>query len=447
MYEHCEERVCNIEDPAEAVTVRLRLMQRAQKNIRMAVFEFHDDATGRLIMAALAEAACRGVKVELIVDGFSSSYGLFRSQAFQALSRHGLVEIRVYNPIGFGCAHPNCRMHDKYLIIDDSDLLLGGRNIGNAFMGHPRGRIKRDRDLLVHETFPGQGQAYRELSAYFTSVWESPYVRKWKAGAVPYSSEQQEMEHLREIYETGCREYGTADEGRLYAVDSISLAVNPINASRKTPVLFETILKDMAVCTGQGTAKPMADDTGQAEAKDVTRAAARASLSDVIIQTPYIIMDQEMRDEYQRLLPDVSGITVITNAPERGSNYFGSADLMRRREEILARGVRLCEYSHRDAVLHGKMFLIGDSISYIGSFNLDSRSCRLDMEADFRVVGREFHDHMAEVAEELQESCRISGKCLPTTFGTKYWKQPMSRAKQVGYTVLNALDRPFRRLM
>lgn len=45
---------------------------RAQREVWMATYIFHDDEASRCVAQSLADAAARGVHVQLVVDGFGS---------------------------------------------------------------------------------------------------------------------------------------------------------------------------------------------------------------------------------------------------------------------------------------------------------------------------------------------------------------------------------------
>ena len=88
------------------------------------------------ILKLFDQAAERGVKVNLLLDGMNEFLYLERSELFKALCTHENVEVRVYNPIdAFHILKGNYRMHDKYLITDDTMYLLGGRNSNDIFLG------------------------------------------------------------------------------------------------------------------------------------------------------------------------------------------------------------------------------------------------------------------------------------------------------------------------
>lgn len=142
-----EERAAVIEENADALLQRIRLIYNAQEEIVLSTFAFHSDESGKIVIGALSDAAERGVKVRILADGFESWTSMEGKPYFYALSSHDNVEIKIYNK-----ANPLTpwksmgRMHDKYLIADGQTYLLGGRNTYNYFLGDSPGHKNYDRD-------------------------------------------------------------------------------------------------------------------------------------------------------------------------------------------------------------------------------------------------------------------------------------------------------------
>lgn len=63
------ERICCIDDNEEALLWRLRMIGAAQESIELSTFDFRTDESGLDVMAALYDAADRGVKVRVLIDG------------------------------------------------------------------------------------------------------------------------------------------------------------------------------------------------------------------------------------------------------------------------------------------------------------------------------------------------------------------------------------------
>lgn len=88
-----QERILNIENNVDALVWRLRLIESAKENIVLATFDFRDDNSGQDMMAALLNAADRGVKVQILVDGINGTLYLRGSRNFRELTSHENVEV------------------------------------------------------------------------------------------------------------------------------------------------------------------------------------------------------------------------------------------------------------------------------------------------------------------------------------------------------------------
>lgn len=59
-------------DNGEAIKERIRLINQAQDRIVLSTFSFAADTSGKQMLAALLEAADRGVQIQILADGFNS---------------------------------------------------------------------------------------------------------------------------------------------------------------------------------------------------------------------------------------------------------------------------------------------------------------------------------------------------------------------------------------
>lgn len=134
------ERIRCIDDNEEALLWRLRMIGNAKKSIVLSTFDLRPDDSGTKIIAALYTAVERGVQVQILIDGIYQKLFLEKSPVFQALAAHQNVEVGIYNPVT-NLMRLNYRMHDKYLIIDESMYLLGGRNTNDIFLGDKKTKI------------------------------------------------------------------------------------------------------------------------------------------------------------------------------------------------------------------------------------------------------------------------------------------------------------------
>lgn len=162
------ERVCLVDDNMDALTWRLRLIQSAKEEIVMSTFDFRDDNSGKDIIAALYDAADRGVHIRILINGLNGWLQLSRSENFKTLISHVNIEGKFYNPIKVTKLWTvNYRLHDKYVIIDNEAYILGGRNTNDLFLGYYVEEYNVDRDVVVYNTSDSSKSTVTELKSYF----------------------------------------------------------------------------------------------------------------------------------------------------------------------------------------------------------------------------------------------------------------------------------------
>jgi cardiolipin synthase A/B len=118
-----------LEGTVEFFPALVAAMDAAQHDIRMETYIFDFTATGADVGTALARAALRGVRVQLVVDGVGT--GTMPADWRERFDAAG-VQWRVYNPLGrMGLLLPSRwrRLHRKLVVVD------GGTPQGVAFCG------------------------------------------------------------------------------------------------------------------------------------------------------------------------------------------------------------------------------------------------------------------------------------------------------------------------
>ncbi len=85
-----------LEEGMDALGVRLRLAERAEKSIDLQYFLMKEDTAGAVITNALLKAADRGVRVRFLIDDVFTT---FPDRYFLLLDQHPNIEIRIFNPV------------------------------------------------------------------------------------------------------------------------------------------------------------------------------------------------------------------------------------------------------------------------------------------------------------------------------------------------------------
>lgn len=123
----------------EAHRRMLAAIQGARHSLRLEMYIFHADETGGRFRTALAGAAARGVRVQVLLDAFGSN-GL-AADYWQGLRAAG-GDVRLFNPFTWQLFA--LRNHRKLLLIDDQRAFIGGFNIADEYGGDGVTRGWRD---------------------------------------------------------------------------------------------------------------------------------------------------------------------------------------------------------------------------------------------------------------------------------------------------------------
>ncbi|MDO5409714.1 MAG: phospholipase D family protein [Lachnospiraceae bacterium] len=363
------ERAKVISDNGEALAERIRLISQAKERIILSTFEFRSDVSGKAVLSALIAAERRGVQISVLVDGFPCLTSMEGDPYFYALSALPGAQIRVYNP-----AKPwepwnfMGRMHDKYLIVDETAYILGGRNTYDYFLGDQPGHKNYDWDVLVYGEEGKPHASMEQLLAYFNSVWELPVCEAFHDNEVYLKRDnvQEAAKALRTCYEKLQKDHSEWFEPCDYTALTrpaahIELLKNPITVPAKEPVVFYEMTQLMM----------------EAE-------------KEVSFHTPYIICDDWMLERLSEVCSQTDRVEMMTNSAANNGNPFGAMDYQNHKEKILKTGVSILEYDGGISY-HGKCFTIDERLSGIGSFNWDMRSAYLDTELMLVIDSRELN--------------------------------------------------------
>lgn len=410
------ESVCLIDSNEDALAWRLRLIRSAQEQILLSTFDFRADSSGSDVLAALLDAADRGVEVRLLVDGMNAQLHLQGSAAFQALAARENAQVKFYNPLRLtGLWRANYRCHDKYLIIDGGAYLIGGRNTSDLFLG-PGGRARQnmDRDVLVHS---GPGGSVETLLEYFDDIWALDTNRAFR----PRAEKKRVREAAAALQErwAALRDAAAVPidwEAETLPAEGVSVLHGDCRARNKEPALLNTLGDLMA----QGR-------------------------ESIVLQTPYIICNRAMYDTLEKAA-GTAALQILTNAPQSGANPWGCADYLNHKGRILATGAAVCEWSGQRS-MHTKTILVDARTCLIGSFNWDMRSAYLDTEMMLLVDSPALNAALRADTEVLLRQGRTltpAGAILP---GADYFPPEEPLLKKLLQPVLRAVICPFRYLL
>jgi phosphatidylserine/phosphatidylglycerophosphate/cardiolipin synthase-like enzyme len=294
----------------DALLARVHLIRAARTSVDLQTFHFARDEAGRVVLDALKDAALRGVRVRLMLDPLSG----LPDPAVQAqlAAFHRNFEVRLYNPlfrkskvnplefaggILFHFRELNSRMHNKLMVVDGQVAVIGGRNIEDEYFDWNPDFDYRDRDVFV------AGPVVADMTANFDGFWND-------ARSIPAAQ-------LEDVAPILLRHHGAPavpEAPRSARVQAMLDAGGDGDAvmARLAPYRFSVGRVDFFGDLPSKHAQGAQSRTAASEALLNTLA---ASQSEILLQTPYLVMSRParrlFRDLYQRTGRKV---TVSTNS-------------------------------------------------------------------------------------------------------------------------------------
>ncbi len=401
----------------DAFAARMWMARAAERTLDVQYYIWRGDMTGILLLRELAEAAARGVRVRLLLDD-NNTRGL--DAMLGALDLHPNVEVRLFNATRFRRArllglllHPsraNRRMHNKSFTADDALTVIGGRNVGDEYFGAGSGLLFDDLDVAV------VGPAVADVSSAFEAYWTSACVEP--LGAVVAPADGDAFDDLLDR---------AATTAQKEAADQYVCAVRESD--------FMIALVEGRLELEWAPARLVVDDPRKGLGHAASRDVLTARLQDLIgrpratfdLVSAYFV---PTRDGTRRLTALADGgvaIRVLTNSLDATDVTAVHAGYAKRRRALLEAGVRLFELRRTaprlarrerrrssrlgssSSSLHAKTFAVDGEKVFVGSFNFDPRSARLNTELGIVIesaslagaVRETFDDEVAETAYEV----------------------------------------------
>jgi putative cardiolipin synthase len=162
-----------LDNDTAALENALQMIGRARKSMELEYFVFNPDRSGRLVLQALVKKADEGVKIRILVDYNANGVkpGLDRFY-HDELARHG-IELRYFNVAElWEFWEAGFRNHRKLLVVDDEEMVTGGRNIADGYFGMSERMDYLDRDIWI------KGPIVPLAVHGFDLFWNDPVVSK-----------------------------------------------------------------------------------------------------------------------------------------------------------------------------------------------------------------------------------------------------------------------------
>ena len=414
----------------EAFSSRARLIDRAEKTLDLQYYIFHDDFTGKFLLDRTLAAADRGVRVRLLLDDWHQNQEL--DWLLATMTVHPNIEVRFFNPFGtyrkffltralkmaFGPNRLRGRMHNKAFIADNSVAIVGGRNIGDEYFGASGEFNFYDVDILA------VGPIARNISAVFDDYWNCVLAVPVNA-LISRRPGADDLRGLRRDLET----HGESFRKSTYALKMQESDLLKRIASGQVPLVWgqgEVIADYPLKCVSPDDPKRSAHMTRKL--KEIIE----EGRIEVLLVSPYFVPGRAGMRWFRKMRGGNLTMRIITNSFTSSDAPLAQIGYMRYRKDLLRMGVELYEIkpalvqlkgergriqvagdllkfgstliqgggsliqrgaslfqiggssiqfggSSRGA-LHAKSFILDRQTVFVGSFNFDPRSMKLDTQ-------------------------------------------------------------------
>jgi cardiolipin synthase len=152
-------RLTLLPDGPQRLEALIALIDGAKSDLRILYYIFLEDKSGVRIRDALIEAAGRGVKVSLLVDGFGSTAN---REFWRPLLETGIRFCRFSPKYG---RRYLLRNHQKLALADGRKVITGGFNVSDDYFGTVESGAWRDLGLQV------EGDSVDCLTRYFDDLF------------------------------------------------------------------------------------------------------------------------------------------------------------------------------------------------------------------------------------------------------------------------------------
>ncbi|SFM03583.1 phospholipase D family protein [Variovorax sp. OV329] len=387
-----------LSDAHEAFAARVVLARYAERTLDVQYYIWRSDTTGHLLLEALRAAADRGVRVRLLLD----DNGIAQlDEELGVLDTHPNVEVRLFNPfvyrpfkaLGFvtDFSRANRRMHNKSFTADNTITIVGGRNVGDEYFGATDGVLFADLDVLA------MGAVVEPVSASFDAYWAS-------ASAYPIASivAQPSAQTVAAVQgRTALAD--RSEEAAVYKKSVSDLMPSGTQLGQKLPMVWapaHLLVDDPS--KGLGQAGPE-----QLLLHHMTEAVGLPARA-LDLVSPYFVPTDAGTDYFVGLARKGVKVRILTNSLAATDVLPVHSGYARHRQRLLEAGVVLYERKPDPAEkaaaeaarkeegfrmpgssgsagssgssLHAKTFGVDEERIFVGSFNFDPRSARLNTE-------------------------------------------------------------------
>ena len=321
-------------------------IRQAKTSIDVEYFIFANDSIGRCTIAHLLDAARRGVKVRLVIDGYKDyerGYG-YDGPRLDSLRQQG-IDVQIFDPWRRPYLCHVLRDHRKIVVIDHEIGYIGGLNVADYYINGNPEVYGGWRDTHIRIV----GKAVEGLAGYFENAWNISV-------------------------------HGMDYERQLRSAATVPDSLLRVAECRKV-VYFE---------------RSRVSKQKKAETRNAIIAAFNTAQDTLRIVSPYFLPTHTVRQALVNAIDRGVKVQILFSC--EGDNALLTAGNMHFAKRLLRHGAEV--FLYRGAFHHSKIMMVDGSHSMVGSANLNSRSLKWDYEASCFVFDPEVTARLNAIFEQ-----------------------------------------------
>ena len=332
----------------------------AEREVVLETFIWFNDKVGQGLQAALIAAGFRGVQIDVTIDDYGSPD--LPSEFLSALARAG-VRVHVFDPgprLWGWRTNLFRRMHRKIVVIDGARAFVGGINYSADHLADFGPLAKQDYAVEIVGPIVGSIHSfvYRALADGQRNAQSTFWGR------------------LRDRFSAQAH--------------TLAQTLRPSDTLPAPPP--ESVQGDAA---GIFVTRDNRKHTTDIERH--YRIAIRASQHRIIIANAYFFPGYRLIKELRKAARRGVEVRLILQGEPDMAIVKTAASMLY--HHLLGAGILIYEY--RERPLHGKVAVFDDTLSTVGSSNLDPLSLALNLEANVLIKDHAFNQHLTERLEYL----------------------------------------------
>lgn len=378
-------KVRYLEENLDAWVTRWRMIERAERSIDLTTFILEEDTFGQALLGLLTEKAEQGVRVRVLFDARGTKPIDQLRYAGQNLGlRIGVgkhVNVRVYNPIVFKVAQALLKVspepisssnHDKILIVDGEEAVIGGRNVATEYMaskeGLPHAYIDADIHvsgrLAVADLVKAFEREHQSRSS--VPVLVRPSRLRDQNRTIPLARAAAMRAHLAGT-DADCSQIGTwCDRLAQHQALRGRLADDEAEAAAAEVEILDTVA---------------AESGSRVSISDRLVELLATAEEEVVVMNPYIVLTERGLNVLKDLSARGVRVRLLTNGPESGDSLVTQALFHETWPELMAQAPTLeITVVNENRLMHAKAAVIDQKVALVGSHNLDYLSSDVNGE-------------------------------------------------------------------